>query len=194
MPPLRSGKRIYQKMTTESSAPSFPGWMRTTLLAAAAYNILWGAWAVLFPNAWFDLADMPRPIYPEIWQCVGMIVGVYGIGYAIAATDPLRHWPIVLVGLAGKILGPLGFVKALIDGTFTPKAGLTIITNDLIWWLPFGIIVYSALRKIISRPYHRETSLSLSEALNTNKLESGESLADASGRKPLLFCFLRHYG
>ncbi len=26
--------------------------------------------------------------HPEIWQCVGMIVGVYGIGYLIAAVDP----------------------------------------------------------------------------------------------------------
>ena len=39
------------------------------------------------------------PRYPQIWQCVGMIVGVYGVGYLVAASDPLRHWPIVLVGM-----------------------------------------------------------------------------------------------
>ena len=42
-----------------------------------------------------------------------MIVGVYGIGYAIASTDPLRHWPIVLVNSLGKIFGPIGFAQAL---------------------------------------------------------------------------------
>ena len=56
---------------------------------------------------------MAPPTYPEIWQCVGMIVGVYGIGYAIASADPLRHWPIILVGFLGKIFGPLGFAQAL---------------------------------------------------------------------------------
>ena len=76
-----------------------------------------------------------------------MIVGVYGVGYWIASYDPIRHWPIVLVGLLGKIFGPLGFVKAYIDGVFNIKFGLTIITNDLIWWYPFGMILYKALRK-----------------------------------------------
>ncbi|MFT4550805.1 MAG: small multidrug resistance pump [Verrucomicrobiales bacterium] len=128
-----------------------PPWMRQVLLAAAGYNLLWGAWVVLFPNAYFDWAGMVRPTYPEIWQCVGMIVGVYGVGYAIAAFDPLRHWPIVLVGLMGKVLGPLGFAKALMDGTFSKKAGLNIITNDLIWWIPFGLIVYTALRPLLKR-------------------------------------------
>ena len=82
--------------------------MKHWLLAAAAYNLAWGAAVIIAPTLLFNWADMELPVYPEIWQCVGMIVGVYGVGYAIAAYDPLRHWPIVLVGLLGKILGPLG--------------------------------------------------------------------------------------
>jgi hypothetical protein len=174
--------------------PVAPSWMRNVLLAAAIYNIVWGAWAVLFPNAYFDWAGMTRPVYPEIWQCVGMIVGVYGVGYAIAAFNPMRHWPIVFVGLMGKILGPLGFAKALLDGTFTWKAGLNIITNDLIWWVPFTIIVLAALRKLVTRPYQRGSAQPLDEALEERRLESGETLAEASRRRPLLLCFLRHYG
>ena len=116
------------------------------LLAAAAYNILWGASVVLFPQWFFIFAGMELPLYPEIWQCVGMIVGVYGLGYAIAAYDPVRHWPIVLVGLLGKIFGPIGFVMALVEGTFTLRAGLTIITNDLIWWVPFTLLLWQAYR------------------------------------------------
>ena len=49
---------------------------------------------------------------------VGMIVGVYGIGYIIASARPLVHWPIILVGFLGKIFGPIGFTKALIEGIF----------------------------------------------------------------------------
>ena len=56
-----------------------PGWMGLTLKLAAVYNIVWGGLTILFPNLMFDLFGMARPSYPEIWQCVGMIVGVYGV-------------------------------------------------------------------------------------------------------------------
>lgn len=171
-----------------------PRWMTWVLLAAAFYNLLWGAWAVLFPNTYFDWAGMERPAYPEIWQCVGMIVGVYGVGYAIAAFDPMRHWPIVLVGLMGKVLGPLGFAKALYTGVFTPKAGLTILTNDLIWWIPFGLILVAAFRQMVSRSYQREEALPLDDSLSSYHLANGDSLAETSRKQPVLLCFLRHFG
>jgi len=120
--------------------------MRLTLLLAGMYNLLWGAVVILFPLALFDFAGMPRPNYPSLWQCIGMIVGVYGIGYLIAARDPLRHWPIVLVGLLGKIFGPIGFVMAASRGELPWLAGLTILTNDLVWWIPFGLILLRARR------------------------------------------------
>lgn len=121
-------------------------WMRWTLRAAAAYNIAWGGFVVLLPGLPFQWAGMEPPNYPEIWQCLGMVVGVYGIGYAIAAQDPLRHWPIVLVGLLGKILGPLGMLWSLASGALPLAAGLVCITNDLIWWIPFSLILYHAYR------------------------------------------------
>ena len=88
--------------------------------------------------------------YPGVWQCVGMIVGVYGIGYWVAASDHRRHWPIVLVGFLGKIFGPIGFIQSLYLGVFNFKFGLTIITNDLIWWIPFYLILKDSSEEIKS--------------------------------------------
>jgi hypothetical protein len=62
-----------------------------------------------------------------------MIVGVYGVGDLIAVENLRRHWPIVRVGLLGKVSGPIGFAKALAGGTFPPAFGMTVLTNDLIW-------------------------------------------------------------
>ena len=121
-----------------------PGWARAALITAAVYNVAWGCWVVLLPEMAFRLAGMNPPRYSEIWQCVGMIVGVYGVGYAIAATDPLRHWPIVLVGLLGKVFGPIGFVDAALRGALPWAVGWTILTNDLIWWVPFGAVLHRA--------------------------------------------------
>jgi hypothetical protein len=124
-----------------SSISSAPRWMRYVLLAAGAYNVVWGAFVIFFPEAIFRWLAMAPPNYPQLWQCIGMIVGVYGVGYAIAAFAPARHWPIVLVGLLGKVLGPLGMARALWEGTLPWAFGLNCVTNDLIWWAPFALIL-----------------------------------------------------
>ena len=119
-------------------------WKYYILWIAGVYNLIWGTVVILFPNLFFKLAEMPLPNYPMIWQCVGMIVGVYGVGYAVAAYDPNRHWPIVLVGFLGKIFGPIGFVWYLFQGAFPLEFALTIVFNDLIWWIPFAKILGDA--------------------------------------------------
>ncbi len=123
-----------------------PKWMFYILWIAGIYNILWGTSVILFPNLFFNLVGMELPNYPMIWQCVGMIVGVYGVGYIASAYSPFIHWPIVLVGFLGKIFGPIGFAYYLFQGAFPLSFGLTIIFNDLIWWIPFGMILWRAFR------------------------------------------------
>ena len=119
-------------------------WMHTVLVTAGIYNLIWGSWVVLKPLALFEWLNMTPPVYPQIWQCVGMIVGVYGLGYMIAAADPIRHWPIVFVGLLGKIFGPIGFIWTAAGVGISWAFGWTILTNDLIWWVPFGLILLRA--------------------------------------------------
>jgi small multidrug resistance pump len=119
-------------------------WMKPVLIAAGIYNLLWGALIVLFPLAPFRWVGMEMPNYPEIWQCVGMVVGVYGVGYVIAAFDPLKHYPVILVGFLGKLLGPIGFLDAAIKGRLPWTFGWVNVTNDLIWWIPFALILYRA--------------------------------------------------
>jgi len=121
-------------------------WMGPVLKAAALYNLAWGAWAVLFPNSFFDLTGMEHPLHPMIWQGMGMVIGVYGLGYWWASFAPVRHWPIVAVGFLGKIFGPLGFVFNYSQGLVPASFAYTLITNDLIWWVPFFLILREAQR------------------------------------------------
>lgn len=121
--------------------------MRSVLIAAGTYNIVWGLLVVLFPLAPFAWARIDPPNYPELWQCIGMLVGLYGVAYLFAAADPTRNWPIVMVGLLGKALGPIGFVRAALAGRLPWVAGWTILTNDVIWWAPFAWILWKTYRK-----------------------------------------------
>ena len=166
-----------------------PSWMKIVLLAAAAYNLLWGIWVVFFPSQAFTLFGMESPRYLELWQCIGMIVGVYGIGYAVAAFDPYRHWPIVLVGLLGKIFGPIGFIIATIQGTLPVAMGATILTNDLIWWWPFAAILWGAFGESM-----RPEVTTDERALSTMRTNRGKTLAELSDDQPVLVVFLRHFG
>jgi peroxiredoxin len=167
--------------------------MRQVLLAAGLYNMLWGAWAVLFPATIFRWLDMPLPNYPQFWQCIGMIVGVYGVGYAIAAFDPARHWPIVLVGLLGKVLGPLGMAQALGTGQLPWSFALICLANDLVWWVPFGLILKYAWDQY--RSDARAGVLpDLSTLLSEAKTSTGTNLLDLSHQQPVLVVFLRHSG
>jgi hypothetical protein len=163
--------------------------MRQVLLAAALYNVLWGAWTVLFPAHWFAVTGMPQPNYPELWQCIGMIVGVYGVGYAAAALSPYTHWPIVLVGLLGKIFGPIGFAWAISQGRFSPAFGLTIVTNDLIWWVPFFLILKGAYTAYVTDAAGLADPARVRQALT----EQGDSVAGLLQGKTLLVA-LRHSG
>lgn len=116
--------------------------MKITLQLAAVYNIVWGAWVVLFPNQFFELVGMEPLNHPMIWQGMGMVIGVYGLGYWWASYNPLTHWPIVLVGALGKVFGPLGFIFNYITGQAPFEFFYTLITNDFLWWIPFGMILW----------------------------------------------------
>jgi hypothetical protein len=50
----------------------------------------------------------------------------------------------VLVGFLGKIFGPLGYAMGVAKGEVPPAFGWTLPTNDLIWWVPFGLMLYHA--------------------------------------------------
>ena len=175
------------------SPTSLPRWTFWCLRLAAVYNVVWGVAAILFPSAFFLAIGMEPPNYPALWQCIGMIVGVYGVGYWIAAADPVTHWPIVLVGLLGKIFGPIGFVWCAIRGEFPWSLGLTILPNDVLWWLPFTAILLHAVRVHDARRLAAVVG-PLTEELQRYRLADGRTLAEASEAQPLLVVFLRHSG
>jgi len=130
-------------MTTDRQLAYF----KVVLWAAAAYNVAFGLFAGLFPKAYWLWLELPVPVYPSLWQCIGMIVACYGIGYAYAARAPLVLWPIVFVGLVGKVLGPMGFLFALSTGELPPRYGWILLSNDLVWWIPFIQIVLAGWRE-----------------------------------------------
>lgn len=171
-------------------------WMKPLLLVAAVYNLAFGLVSIFFPLQFLEALGLdPLPTYPVFWQCLGMVIGVYGIGYAIAAVSPYQHWPIVLVGLLGKLFGPIGFVYALATSQLPISMGWMLLFNDVIWWIPFAMILYKAARAsqadctIRLRP-----GVDQFDPLVHAISQHGQTLRELSRRKKLLVVFLRHSG
>ncbi|MBN2227860.1 MAG: hypothetical protein JW763_10920 [candidate division Zixibacteria bacterium] len=174
---------------------ALPHWTTTILKAAAFFNIAWGIWIVFFPSAYFSLLGMDLPRYPVIWQGLGMIVALFGVGYAIAAGNPLRHWLVILIGFFGKAGVPFGLLWAYGTGELPLRFGLILIVNDLIWWIPFLIILYRITRVLQNRnALDSDSDSDIYHILESVCTASGNSVVDLSQSGPVHLIFLRHFG
>ncbi len=117
---------------------------RAVFAAAAVYNVAWGAYAVLDPQWLFRFAGLPPMQHPQVFACLGMVIGLYGLLYAEIARRPEHGLAIAAVGLAGKLLGPIGLVWLIATGAWPVATVVLCLTNDLIWWIPFTIYLRDA--------------------------------------------------
>jgi hypothetical protein len=105
--------------------------------AAAIYNLAWGVWVIADPDAIFRLLGMEVPTPTAVWQAVGAMVLVWAPAYWWVASAPERHAHFIVVALLGKVIGPLGFLAALVVGSLPLTFGLVILANDVVWWPAF---------------------------------------------------------
>ena len=116
-------------------------------MAAAVYNLVWGALACLFPLAFYRLVGLDERLPTPLFQSIGMMVGVYAFGYYLLARDPVRYQGMVWVGLAGKLFGPIGFLYAASRGDLPWSFGWLNLTNDAIWLPAFATFAWRYARK-----------------------------------------------
>jgi hypothetical protein len=117
---------------------------RIVFCAAGIYNITWGLYSAINPQWLFRYAGMPLDNHPQIFACLGMVIGLYGVLYLEVARVPERGWLLAAVGLLGKVLGPIGLVRLIWLGEWPAATIVLSITNDFIWWLPFSLYLYDA--------------------------------------------------
>lgn len=115
---------------------------RVVFIAAGLYNIVWGLYAAIDPQWLFRFAEMPLDNHPQVFACLGMVVGLYGVMYLEIARVPERGWVPAAIGLTGKVLGPIGLFQLIWSGTWPVSTVVLCLTNDFIWWLPFSLYLY----------------------------------------------------
>jgi hypothetical protein len=168
--------------------------MRQVLLAAGFYHICFGALSNIFPHLWFDWLGVDRPNPALLWHAVGVMIGVLGVGFVLAARNPISHWLIVLTGFLKFSLGIVGFGTKIAQHDLPLRAMWMMAMNDLIWWGPFLAILWACLRAYAGVPPTRLNPLEVGEAAETYRLSDGTTLAEASESRMLVLVFLRHFG
>lgn len=108
------------------------------------YNIAWGFYVAIDSQWLFRFARIPLQNHPQIFACLGMVVGLYGLVYWEIARVPERGWPLAAIGMLGKILGPIGLAQLILSGQWPPATWVLCLTNDIIWWVPFALYLYDA--------------------------------------------------
>jgi hypothetical protein len=136
---------------------------QAVFILAGIYNICWGLFAALYPGWLFEFAKMPPMNYPEIYACLGMVVGLYGLVYLEIARCPERGFPFAAVGFIGKVLGPIGMIMLVAQGKWTPWAMVLNVTNDFIWLIPFAVYLAD------SWPYYKKDFLTTDVTENTER-------------------------
>jgi hypothetical protein len=111
-------------------------WYRYSFLAAVVYNLVWGTVVILLPSSTLAQVGVETDAVGLLfWQCIGMFVLVFALGYYALWREPERYAVFLAIALLGKIFGPIGFVYGAFYLDVLPKSlGWTIVTNDLIWW------------------------------------------------------------
>jgi hypothetical protein len=172
-----------------------PQWLRQALVFAGVWHLVLGGSIVLAPGAFFDLTGIARPNYPQMWQGAGIMAAVLGVGFVIAARNPLRYWPVVLIGLVPKILSPIGVVWGFWRSELPPALGTLVLVNDVAWWAPFSLLLWLAFRDEAAGEFPRSVFRgTVRDAMANAITDQGESLLELSELAPRMVVFLRHGG
>ncbi|MEL6544952.1 MAG: hypothetical protein AAFQ82_10025 [Myxococcota bacterium] len=110
--------------------------LRTLFIIASAWNLLgagFGYFNTEFTYGEFFGRELTDPLVLAIYQGAWGTTLVYFIGYLIVASDPLRHWGIVLVGGIGKV----GFAAKLLQLYFDELA------QPVVWVVIIGDFIFA---------------------------------------------------
>jgi hypothetical protein len=120
---------------------------RRWFYAAAVYNAVWGIGVVLFPAMLLRIAGVSAAGASPLVQVIGMMVGVYAYGYYLLAREPERYCGLIWIALAGKTLGPIGFLYSVWTGALPWSFVWVCVFNDLVWWPAFWGFALTHARK-----------------------------------------------
>src|SRR5262245_1999884 len=118
-------------------------WMKFVLRFVDVYNVLAGLHMVVMYHETYKMIGMDKPekgMHFPI-QLVGILVGLFGVGYYMVARNPVENRNILLLGFWSKFLGSCLGTFYVIRGLLPPTFVLLYFFSDIIYLPPFYVIL-----------------------------------------------------
>ena len=135
-PPLK----LHQPPASKRETPIITSWMVRVLQFAGWYNIVAGLAMMTMYHEGFKFLGLAKPEMNLPIQLVGLLVGIFGVGYLIASRDAVENRNLVFVGFLSKLLGPLLALGYVASGKLPGSMIPVLIFADLIYLFPFWMI------------------------------------------------------
>jgi hypothetical protein len=168
--------------------------MKLVLLLAGLYCAGFATVCICWPDQAFDATGLVATGHLTLVQIIGMLYAVFACGFFLAARQPIRHWRIVLLSTIKILLAVAVAAYTWWHSIIPPRLILLLIIDDLLWLVPFLMILWSTLQAHLGRPPKYQHPLSVAEAAASYELSTGETLTDASQKQEIVLVFLRHFG
>lgn len=165
--------------------------MQLVLRAAGLYSLLFTAGICLWPEWMFSHLE----VAPTQGFWTAYLIGfaaAYGIALIIASVDPIRFWPVVLIGLIMLSTVTAAEIRAWMDGTRPVVAVWYLAVGLALLAGPFFMVLKSAYDQFIGA--RRVCSPDVQRMALRSKTQHGVSLDELSRLSPILVVFLRHFG
>lgn len=174
------------------SMSSLKPWTSRALEAAGVYSLVWAAIAAFQPGAMQSALGLGTVEPSAVWFALLSAVALGGGMLLIAATDPPRFWPFVLLLAVAKSSSFAGGLLLLWRGEFAGRALLLASAGDLVWAGVLGAVLLAVHEGSLDRKRCVSSEI-LQLALRT-RTNVGVSLEELSRLSPILLVFLRHSG
>lgn len=131
--------------TRPAAGTSGEAFWRGLFAVAAGFNLAVGLPMVLAPGALISLLGM-RPVEPFFPRVAGLLILVFGLGYALVSRDLARR-EIVLLGVVGKVGVVALLAWSWLDGS-VPGSVVALGSGDLLFALAFATFLARAAEDV----------------------------------------------
>lgn len=121
--------------------PPLKPWMTWLLWFVGGYNLLAGAGMVCLYHEGYKLLGMDKPAVNLPVQLVGVLVGLFGVGYWLVAAHPLENRNILALGFWSKALGSMLGLYYVLAGKLPLFFLAVLLVSDIGYLPPFAVII-----------------------------------------------------
>lgn len=138
-------------MTTDIEIPQIPTrpaaprpltrWMKFVLRFVAFFNVGAGLFMLIGYHETYKIIGMNKPDISFPIQLVGILVGLFGVGYYLVARNPVENRNVLLLGFLSKLLGSCLGTWYVLRGQLPLQFVAVYFFADVIYLPPFYLIL-----------------------------------------------------